>query len=174
MNWLTLQPTFDMRVPVRSKELMPAIRKAVQTDDLNLHAESAGACIDFKIPMEERRFWSPHLNVQVSDIPSGSELHCRYSPRPEVWTLFMAIYLVTSCFIFAAAIFAYVQWILDSQPWSLMFIPVLLLVILGLHFASLVGQGWSTDQMQDLRQRFDQTLKIALDNQTETSPRRSS
>ena len=167
MKWLTMQPAFVLEVPLNADDLMPRIRKAVQTPEIQPNTASAGACIDFKVAPDERRFWSPHLNVQVGDIdgdePSGSELHCRYSPRPEVWTMFMAIYLVASCLIFAAAIFGYVQWILGESPWALFLIPLLALIILGLHFASLIGQSWSSDQMDELRSRLDQTLALALE-----------
>lgn len=163
MKWLTMQPAFVLEVPVGAEELMPEIRKAIKDPGLDQHAASAGVCIDFKVPPTERRFWSPHLNVQVGDMNQGAQLHCRYSPRPEVWTMFMAIYLVASCLIFAAAIFGYVQWLLGDSPWALVLIPLLLLVILGLHFASLLGQSWSSDQMDDLRQRLDKTLDLALD-----------
>lgn len=167
MKWLTMQPAFVLEVPLSADDLMPKIRQAVQTPEIQPNTASAGACIDFKVAPDERRFWSPHLNVQVGDIEDdqdgGSELHCRYSPRPEVWTMFMAIYLVASCLIFAAAIFGYVQWILDESPWALVVIPLLALVILGLHLASLIGQGWSSDQMEELRARLDKTLAMALE-----------
>lgn len=167
MKWLTMQPAFVLEVPLNADDLMPKIRQVVQTPEIQPNTASAGACIDFKVAPDTRRFWSPHLNVQVSDIEddqkAGSELHCRYSPRPEVWTMFMAIYLVASCLIFAAAIFGYVQWSLDESPWALVVIPLLALVILGLHVASLIGQGWSSDQMEELRARLDKTLAMALE-----------
>ena len=158
MKFFTFQPAFTLDNPLSTEELMPRIRKTIkETGNRNLIG-SAGACVDLKVPPEERRFWSPHLNVQASDVDQGSQLYCRFSPRPEIWTMFMAIYLVITCLIFAASIWGYVQWFLGQTPWALLFIPFGLVGILGLHVVSLVGQGLSADQMDQLRARLDDLL----------------
>lgn len=158
---LTMQPTFTLDIPLDADEAMSRIRKAIRSPELRGHVASAGPCVDFQVAPAEQRFWSPHLNVQVSDLDSGSQLYCRFSPRPEVWTLFMALYFAAAFIICCAAIYGYVQWFLGHRPWSLVVIPVAALVIVSLHAASLVGQRLSSDQMVDLRQRLDQTLQAA-------------
>ena len=74
MKPLKMQPTFTMNVPLRSAELMPRVRQAIRSPDLSQHVASAGQCIDLRVDPDERRFWSPHLNVQVSDDEVGSEI----------------------------------------------------------------------------------------------------
>jgi hypothetical protein len=158
---LTMQPTFTMDVPLRADEAMSRIRKAIQSPELRGHVASAGHCVDFQVAPGEQRFWSPHLNVQVSELESGSQLFCRFSPRPEVWTMFVALYFMAAFVICCAAIYGYVQWFLGHRPWSLVVIPIAALVIVSLHAASLIGQRLSSDQMVDLRQRLDRTLQVA-------------
>jgi hypothetical protein len=162
MKFFTVQPAFTLDTPLSTDELMPRIRKTIQEMGLRDRIGSAGACVDLKVSPDERRFWSPHLNVQASDMDGGSQLFCRFSPRPEIWTLFMAIYLVTACLIFAASIWGYVQWFLGQTPWALLFIPIGAVGILGLHVVSLVGQGLSADQMEQLRTRLDDMLAKAV------------
>ena len=162
MKPLQMQPTFTMDVPLRAGDLMPRIRRAINSPELRDHVVSAGHCLDLHVESEEQRFWSPHLNVQVSDADEGSELFCRFSPRPEVWTMFMFFYFVATFLICSAAIYGYVQWFLGSWPWSLVLIPISLLVIGLLHAASLIGQRLSSDQMETLRHRLDQTIERAL------------
>ena len=123
-------------------------------------------CIDFKIEKADQRFWSPHLSVQVSDVdeanPSiGSRLHCRYSPRPEIWTMFIAFYFVVLIVMFASLILAYVQWWMGGRVWALLMIPLGVVMIGGMHAGSQIGQSLSNDQMELLKSRFDQTLIIA-------------
>ena len=126
------------------------------------HAVSAGHCLDFSIEESDRRFWSPHLSVQVSESESGSEVFGRFSPRPEIWTMFMAVYFVTATIVFGAAIYGYVQWTLGTSPWALVIVPIGVVTILVLHLASLIGQGLSVDQMGLLRSRLDRAMEIAF------------
>lgn len=160
MKFFTVQPAFTRDVAVPTDELMPRIRKAIKEGGLRDLVGSAGACVDLKVPADQRRFWSPHLNVQASEMESGSQLFCRFSPRPEIWTMFMAIYLVTACLVFAASIYGYVQWFLGATPWALLFIPIGAILILALHVVSLIGQGLSGDQMEELTSRLDQLLAV--------------
>ena len=162
-NQLQMQPTFRVQLPWDMEEAKHRIRKAIKTDELAKHAESAGPVIDFKIDPSEQRFWSPHLSVQLNrtDQPQSSEAFCRFSPRPEIWTMVMAIYLIATCCLFGAMIYGFVQWMMGQSPWSLITIPVAILIIIGLHVASLIGQGWSRDQMHVLKSRWDRTLEIA-------------
>jgi hypothetical protein len=175
MKLLTMQPAFRLEVPVHGGELMKRVRKVIQSPELRDRVRSAGDCIDFAVDASERRFWSPHLNVEVSnvevsdvevsDVDGGSQLFCRFSPRPEVWTMVMMIYFVATFFITGAAIYGYVQWFLGQTPWSLALIPSAAVVVISLHVASLVGQSLSADQMEELRHRLDKTLASALADQ---------
>jgi hypothetical protein len=165
MKLLTMQPAFRLEVPVHGGELMKRVRKVIQSPELRDHVRSAGDCIDFAVDASERRFWSPHLNAEVSDVDGGSQLFCRFSPRPEVWTMVMMIYFVATFFITGAAIYGYVQWFLGQTPWSLALIPFAAVVVISLHVASLIGQSLSADQMEELRHRLDKTLASALADQ---------
>lgn len=157
MHPLVVQPTFQLKVPTSCEETVTRMRQAIQEQALS-DTEYAGQCFDFKTSPREQRFWSPHLSVQVSESDSGSELHGRFSPRPEIWTAFVAMYAVVAFGILAASIFGYVQWFMGSIPWALLIVPIGLLSILGLHATSLMGQRLSSDQMHRLRQKLDQTL----------------
>ena len=77
----------------------------------------------------------------------------------------MMIYFIATFFIFVAAIYGYVQWFLGEPPWSLVVIPIAAIVIGSLHAASLVGQRLSSDQMQELRHRLDQTIEMSTSPQ---------
>jgi hypothetical protein len=166
MSSLTMQPTFTVEVALQPGELMPRVRRAIESPELRDHVATAGDCIDFSVDTSERRFWSPHLNVQVSEVDGGSQLLCRFSPRPEVWTLVMFVYFIATFFVTAAAIYGYVQWFLGHPPWSLALIPTAAVVIVSIHAASLIGQRLSSDQMETLHRRLDQMLEIALAEET--------
>lgn len=160
---LQMQPTFRVQLPWEMDEAKRRIRFALASEELSEHAETAGWVVDYKVEPAERRFWSPHLSIQLHRLDDSelTEAFCRFSPRPEIWTMVMAIYMVAACCMFAALILAFVQWTMGNTPWALVVVPVSIIVIVGLHVASLVGQGWSRDQMQLLRSRWERTLEIA-------------
>lgn len=165
MKSLKLQPTFTMELAQSPEDVMSRVRAVLREDSLEddvSEIASAGQCIDVKVPREQQRFWSPHLNAHVSDHPMGTEVYCRFSPRPEIWTAVMAVYFVATFFICCAAIYGYVQWAMKSTPWALAFIPVGVLMIVGLHTVSLIGQKLSEDQMLHLKARLEQVVTKAL------------
>lgn len=170
MKSLQMQPTFTLDFSVSRQEALSRIRTALQDRDLVNHAVAAGNCVDYAIAREDQAFWSPHLSVQFSDTELGCQLLGRFSPRPEIWTLFMAIDAAALIATFASLIYAYVQWSLGDEPWAGLVAPAGLLIIGGLHVASLIGQRLSSSQMKLLRKRLDDTLQIAFSDQEPTAP----
>ncbi|MEM9587315.1 MAG: hypothetical protein AAGA03_08530 [Planctomycetota bacterium] len=162
MSWLQMQPSFQVDVPESAEQSIARMRRAIAEDGGGVQVSAAGSVIDFRIPTDQQRFWSPHLSVQISQRDGGSQLFARYSPRPEIWTFFMAIYAMVTTGIIGAGIFAYVQWFLGSTPWSLGLIVLGVLIIAGLHTASLIGQNWSADQIALLREHFDEAVDRAF------------
>lgn len=165
-NQLQMQPAFRVELPWDFDESKRRLRQAIGSAELSDHASAAGSVIDFQIESTEQRFWSPHLSVQLNRVEQAesTEAFCRFSPRPEIWTMVMAIYMVAACCFFGSLIYGFVQWSMGDTPWSLVVMPVAILVIAGLHLASLIGQGWSRDQMQVLRSRWDRTVELARDS----------
>jgi hypothetical protein len=185
-NQFQMQPAFQVRLPVGVEEAKRRIRSAITSDELAGLAESAGMVVDYKIEPQNQRFWSPHLSIQLNRLeaeesssgPDRTEAFCRFSPRPEIWTMVMAIYMVASCCSLAAIVYGGVQLALKETPWAFVVLPIGMAVIAGLHTASLIGQRLSRDQMQLLRSRWDRTVELAfadlattdIDSQPEPQP----
>ncbi len=163
MRLFQFQPAFTIDVPVDQHQAIARLKSAIASDELRGLAECAGMVIDFKINPAERRFWSPHLSVQCGASEAGSQIFARFSPRPEIWTMFIAIYFVVAILICLAMTVGYVQWSLGYAPWSLAAVPIGVLMIAGLHLASLIGQQLSADQMTLLRERLVRAVEIAFD-----------
>jgi hypothetical protein len=92
----------------------------------------------------------------------GCQLFGRFSPRPEIWTFCMFLYFAMALVLSGGLLVAYVQWSLGASMTALWSVPISLLVIAGLHTASLIGQGLSRHQMIELRQQLDQILALAV------------
>ncbi|WP_047816517.1 hypothetical protein [Rhodopirellula islandica] len=189
MSPLEMQPTFSMDFPVPSDAMVAGVRTAIATLGPTTRAVAAGKCLEIAPPRNETRFWSPHLSIQFSDVrpessgnaelphlsdhsvPAGaspdnaSDVNCqlfgRFSPRPEIWTFCMFLYFAMALILCGGLLIAYVQWSLGASMTGLWMVPISLLVIVGLHAASLIGQGLSRHQMIELRQQLDQILALA-------------
>lgn len=164
---LRMQPTFKVELPWEMDDAKSRLRRVIEGHQDALGAEFAGWVFDYKIKKEDQRFWSPHLSIQLyrNEESGGSDAYCRFSPRPEIWTMVMAVYMISMCCLFAALIFGFVQWSLEQTPWALLVIPVSIAIVAGLHTASMVGQSWSRDQMLLLRERWERTVQMARDVQ---------
>ena len=162
MKATKMRPTFSVELPLLADEASDRIRTEI--DASNLNTMSAGRFAEFRVPESERRFWSPYLSVQVEDTGDGSLLRGRFSPRPEIWTMFMFVYFVMTFAIFFGAALGYVQWTLGDSPWGFLAVPIGILVIVLLHAASLVGQRFSSDQTVQLREELDHLLRKILDS----------
>ena len=154
-----MRPKFTVELPLSADELMQCIESILDDGNLRCRGTSARRCAELFVDESERRFWSPHLSIQVHEATNGSVLSCRYSPRPELWTFFMFVYFLMAFVVLFGSAFGYVQWLLGSTPWGLLAVPAGILVIVLLHGASLVGQRLSSDQMDLLRERLDTILE---------------
>ena len=161
-NPFRLQPTFTIDVPLDKDSAVSRLRDAIETETLRGFAQSAGTVFEFKIERSEQRFWSPHLSAQFSPSETGTQLFARFSPRPEIWTMFIALYFMVMILMSLAALVGYVQWSPGYSPWALVVVPLGALLIGCLHTASLIGQRLSADQMDLLRARLDQAVEAAF------------
>lgn len=160
----SMRPTFQFQIAMDADHMAKRIQQVLETTEFRDYVKSKGKSIDFTIEPRNQRFWSPHLSVQLSHSDTGSLVFGRFSARPEIWTMFFVIYEVMAVTAFGAAIYGYVQWALNSDPWALILVPFGILVIVMLHIASLIGQRLSTDQIRILTDRFKSVLEMALDD----------
>jgi hypothetical protein len=153
-----MRPRFSVELPVSAEEAVRRLRDGLDTPELRNCTRTAGSCADFHVDDEVRRIWSPRLAVRIEEAPGGSVLHGRFSPRPDVWTGFMFVYFLVAFLIVFGATFGWVQQASGEPAWGYWAVPVGLLVIVGIHLLSYLGQRRAADQMRELRGRLDSVL----------------
>lgn len=162
MATLRMQPTFRLVVPGGADEVVGKLRQAIAQPDFVGHADSAGRCFDFRVDSSEQRIWSPHLSVQASDLDGETELYGRFSPRPEIWTMFMMVYFSVATIVIGGLVFGAAQWTLGWSVWGFVVAALGIVLLALLHVASSVGQSLGADQMRMLHKQFDQVRETAL------------
>ena len=104
-----------------------------------------------EMPESERHLWSPQLHLRIDDGEDTPFLAARFSPRPNVWTFFMAIYGVLFMIGLFGCVVGMSQWSLGRTPWAFAILPASLAMGAFVYGAAFVGQGMSAEQMYELR-----------------------
>lgn len=117
---------------------------------------SIGNHAELFVPETDRRPWSPWLSVTVEGgSDGGSLLRGRFGPHPAVWTLYMFVAFALGFALLVAATWGYAQWAIESTPWALYCVPVIMVLGALLYAVSLVGQRLGAEQMETLRSSLD-------------------
>jgi len=153
-----LRPVFSLDLPVPADEAVLRIRRGLDSPELRGSSMAAGRHAEFLVDESEMRVWSPRLSVRIDDAPGGSTLFGRFSPRPDIWTGFMFVYVLVVFLIVFGATFGYVQQASDETPWGYWAVPCGLVVIACIHIAGYVGQRLGAGQMQELQSRLEAVL----------------
>ena len=163
-----LRPKFNLELPIPADEAVLRIRQGLGNPELRESTMAAGRHTEFRVDQAERRIWSPRLEVRIDDAPGGASLHGRFAPRPDVWTGFMFVYFLAWFAVVFGATLGYVQQVSDETPWGYWAVPSGLLIIVGIHAASYVGQRLAEDQMRELRGRLDSVLSRQFESVADT------
>lgn len=112
-----------------------------------------------RLPRERQSLLSPVLNLEVIERDGRQLLAGRFSPQPNVWTGFMAVYGVLGMLGLAGLMYGFAQMTVDATPWPMLAAPVSLALIGFVYGAAFIGQGLTADQMYELRAFVDEVVR---------------
>jgi hypothetical protein len=141
-----MRPRFELQRPVKREAWLDALRSALQNDAESLHGQVFRKHAVVQMCDAERMFWSPYLNLDVEDEPDGSVVRGRFSPHPNVWTMFMALYILLAIIALGGLSYGMVQYTLGQSPWSLLIAPAAVALFGFVYGATLIGQGLGAEQ----------------------------
>lgn len=125
------------------------------------------------LPGEERKAWTPVLDVALEDSDQGVLLNCQYGPDPGAWTAFMALYIGAVFLAFTGLMFGISQLALDQRPWALWALPATALLVLLLHVVARRGQRATGPQMEKLRSCLTAIVESAESSADREQPARA-
>jgi uncharacterized integral membrane protein len=158
-----MRPRFEFQLPVERERWLLVLSELLQSDAGSLRGQVFRKHAVVEVRDGERTFWSPYLNLEVEDEPDGSAIRGRFSPHPNVWTMFMAVYILLAIAALGGLSYGIVQYTLGQAPWSLLVVPAALALFGFVYGATLIGQGLGAEQMYKMRSLIDRACVDALD-----------
>lgn len=111
-----------------------------------------------QLPAARRSWLSPFLNLELIDRDGAVVLRGRFSPHPNVWTGFTAVYAFVGMVGTVFTWYGLAQWTMGEAPWALLGAPAALGLIAFVYGAAVIGQGLTADDMHDLRSLVERAV----------------
>ena len=154
-----MRPTFDIEVGAEGPTVLERLRDQLAAPDAEFFGQVRSNHAFVRLPEEKSSLLSPHLNLELIDGPEGTVLHGRFSPHPNVWTGFMALFFTIGMLGLTGFVYGLSQYMLDGPGWAMWAAPASLALIAFIYGAAFIGQGLSTDEMFALRAFVECTVR---------------
>ncbi len=158
-----MRPRFELQLPVERERWLGALKSQLQNAPGSLRGQVFRKHAVVLMRDGERTFWSPYLNLEVEDEPDGSAIRGRFSPHPNVWTMFMGVYILLAIAALGGLSYGIVQLTLGQSPWAFWIVPASVALFGFVYGATLIGQGLGAEQMHVMRSLIDRACVDALD-----------
>jgi hypothetical protein len=113
------------------------------------------------VPADARHFWSPWLTIEVEPRePTTARVSAMFSPHPSVWTGYLFGYLALAVVLLFSLIYAAAVVMSGDggAPWSLWIGGGAVIAMIGMWYASVVGQRLAGAQMDAIHAALAQVL----------------
>jgi len=155
-----LRPRFEFKVPFPVADTIARLVRQGEQTDCPFEGTIAGNHMHLNIRKADQKIWSPHLNLEVLPNAAGSLIKGHFGPRPDIWTLVMALYAICGFLALMAIMFALSQWMLNMPLWSLWIAGGAAGIGIIVYVLALIGQGLSQDQMHTLLSEVKEAVDI--------------
>jgi flavin reductase (DIM6/NTAB) family NADH-FMN oxidoreductase RutF len=153
-----LRPSFDVEVPRTPAEVLADFRAALGRPGQRVVGKIRGDVLQIGLPAAELTTWSPSLDLMLIPTPSGTRVHGRIGPQPQVWTTFMFFHMLLGLVGLGGLMWGIAAAAAEGTTWPL-WIPVGALCMHAfVAGAAFVGQGLGADQVYRLRSFVDEVL----------------
>lgn len=155
-----LRPRFKIDFDESEGELMRKFKSNLASGDCKYCSKITGNHIFIDIPFDEDHFWSPHLHLEiVKETGKTTFVKGLFSPKPQVWTLFMFLHFAVGIAFLIFLVTLYVKWTLKESLFSSALMVVLLPIIwIALYAFGRWGKRKGKVQMEELHQFMLETL----------------
>lgn len=158
MNRPQQRPTFEFQVPIAADAVSERIIEGLQKGECPCVGAVRKRHAWIHIREEERRFWSPTLDLTLVEEEGVTRLKGRFGPHPNVWALFTFIYAFLSANAVLLSMYGLAQLTLDRTPWALLASAGLVALIGFVYGAAFIGQGLGHPEIVNIRIFLDRAV----------------
>jgi len=159
-----MRPQFEIPVGDRGALVFARLREQLDAPDAEYYGHVRRFFAFVRFPDARRSLLSPHLELELCESEAGTVLHGRFSPRPNVWTGFMALFFFLGMLGLSGLIYGLAQLMLDGPIWMMWSAPVSVALIAFIYGAAFIGQGLSNEEMFELRAFVECTVRDVCGN----------
>ena len=158
-NKLRVRPRFRKNVTDTPEMVSAKIKSALEYEDETCSGTIVKNYVVLKIPTSQQHYWSPQLTLELESIKNGTLIRGLYGPKPGVWTMFVFFYSSIGFLTLMGLIFGLSQMMLKMDPYGLWSVLIGGVLLIGLFVVSKIGQGLGMNQMLQLKDFLDNSLK---------------
>ena len=156
-----MRPTFEIRLPDDGQAALRQLDALLGSGTTDLVGQVLPRHAVVQLPHTRRSWLSPFLNLELVDREGAVVLRGRFSPHPNVWTGFTAVYAFVGMVGTVCTWYGCAQWTMGESPWALLGAPAAVAIIAFVYGAAVIGQGLTADDMHDLRSLVEEAVRTA-------------
>lgn len=148
---VTMRPRFEIPLKSVDGDCMKRLEDLLAEDGSPYVGQVRRENAFIQLPRNQRSMLSPYLNLDITEREDKCYLGGRFTPHPNVWTGFMAIYGVLAMIGLSGLMYGFAQMTVKETPWAFWAVPGSLALMAFVYGASLIGQGLTSDEMYRMR-----------------------
>lgn len=153
-----MRPTFELALADDGRAVLTRLEALLASGLTGLAGQVLPRHAVLHLPTERRSLLSPFLNLELVDRDGRGVLRGRFSPHPNVWTGFIAVYAFLAMVGTVFTWYGLAQWTMGDAPWALVGAPAALALMAFVYGAAVIGQGLTADEMHDLRSLVERAV----------------
>jgi len=146
-----MRPTFALLLHEDAGAIYDRLASMLDAPDSEVEGQVHFPRAFLRIRGGRRPILSPHLDLDLRIDGEQVFLHGRFSPRPNVWMGFMALFFLIGMVGLVGLVFGLAQLMLGGPFWTIWAAPVSAALIGFIYGAAFIGQGLSSEEMYRLR-----------------------
>ena len=157
MSSIRIRPRFRKRLALKMGQIESLVKSRIESTD-KFSATVDPNHIVIRVAPEERHFWSPQLSLTIEEEEENSLVRGLYGPSPNVWTIFLLIYLAIGVLALFALFLGLSYWMLGQDIAILWALPVLGGAAIAVYLIAQFGQKIGAEQMFRLNHFIEDTF----------------
>lgn len=157
MTSFRLRPRFQIQTDESEDTVISKLRSKLESENHPFDEVMMPDHYILKVRSEDQHYWSPQLNLKFNRKEDDDILIIsgRYEPHPNVWTLFMILYLAIAVLTLFIAVLGFSRMSLGLPAPILWILPVLAALAVFLYILTQLGQKLGAEQTFDLHHFFE-------------------